>query len=56
MPTYYVSERQIVLVTATIEAETEEEAMEIFLDGDPPGIETKVIENDGVNIEKVEEA
>jgi hypothetical protein len=52
---FLVSERQTVLVTAVIEADTEEEAERIFLDGDPPGIDTKVIDSGDLTVEELED-
>jgi len=54
MPKFYVSERQTVLVSAVIEAESAEEAETIFLDGDPPNIETKVLDSHDLGVEPIE--
>jgi hypothetical protein len=51
MPTFRVSERQTVLVEATFEAESAEDAERIFLDGDPPNIKTTVLDSHDLTVE-----
>ncbi len=55
MPEFDVSEIQVVLVSAVIEADTSEEAEQIFLDGECPGIETRVLDSYALTVKPLGE-